>query len=88
MRPQPWVSRSLEHGLGERSYGVSWVRSPSSVVWSHQHREARLSVNDRRQVVYRLKHPFRNGTTHVVLDPMDFIARLVAPEVPLAQRAR
>ena len=48
----------------------------------------RLSVNDRSQVVYRLKHPFRNGTTHVVLDPMDFIARLVAPEVPLAQRAR
>ena len=29
-----------------------------------------------------------NGTTHVVLDPMEFIARLVAPEVPLAQRAR
>ena len=28
--------------------------------------------------MYRLKHPFRNGTTHVVLDPMDFIARLVA----------
>ena len=38
----------------------------------------RLSVNNRGQVVYRLKHPFRNGTTHVVLDPMDFIARLVA----------
>ena len=33
-------------------------------------------------------HPFRNGTTHVVLDPMDFSARLFAPEVPLAQRAR
>ena len=31
----------------------------------------RLSVNDRGQVVYRLKHPFRNGTTHVVLDPID-----------------
>ena len=48
----------------------------------------RLSVNDRGQVLYRLKHPFRNGTTHVVLDPIDFIARLAAPEVPLAQRAR
>ena len=36
----------------------------------------RLSVNDRAQVVYRLKHPF--GTTHVVLDPIDFIARLAA----------
>ena len=69
----------------------------------------RLSVNDRGQVVYRLKHSFHDGTTHVVLDPMDFmrhirvphpfgaasgcanrqscrfgIARLAAPEVPLA----
>ena len=31
----------------------------------------RLSVNDRGQVVYRLKHSFHDGTTHVVLDPMD-----------------
>ena len=38
----------------------------------------RLSVNDRGQVVYRLKHPFHDGTTHVVLDPIDFIARLAA----------
>ena len=38
----------------------------------------RLSVNDRGQVVYRLKHSFHDGTTHVVLDPMDFIARLAA----------
>ena len=38
----------------------------------------RLSVNDRGQVVYRLKHPFSDGTTHVVLDPIDFIARLAA----------
>ena len=68
-----------------------------------------LSVNDRGQVVYRLKHPFGDGTTHVVLDPVEFmrhirvphpfraasgcanrqscrfgIARLAAPEVPLA----
>ena len=38
----------------------------------------RLSVNDRGQVVYRLKHSFRDGTTHVVLDPIEFIARLAA----------
>ena len=28
--------------------------------------------------MYRLKHSFRDGTTHVVLDPIDFIARLAA----------
>ena len=38
----------------------------------------RLSINERGQVIYRFKQPFRDGTTHVVLDPMDFIARLAA----------
>ena len=72
----------------------------------------RLSFNDCGQVVYRLKHPFGDGTTHVVLDPIEFmrhirvphpfgaasgcanrqscrfgIARLAAPEVPLARLA-
>ena len=34
--------------------------------------------------MYRLKHSFHDGATHVVLDPMDLIARLAAPEVSLA----
>ena len=38
----------------------------------------RLSTNDRGQVVYRFKQPFRDGSTHVVLDPLDFIARPAA----------
>jgi hypothetical protein len=29
-------------------------------------------------VVYELKHPFRDGTTHVLFEPLDFIARLAA----------
>ena len=28
--------------------------------------------------MYKFKQPFRDGTTHVVLDPLDFIARLAA----------
>ena len=32
----------------------------------------------RGQVIYRFKQPFRDGSTHVVLDPLDFIARLAA----------
>ena len=39
----------------------------------------RLSVNERGQVVYRLKHPFRDGTTHVVLDPLDFMRHIRVP---------
>ncbi|MDH4002517.1 MAG: transposase [Xanthomonadales bacterium] len=38
----------------------------------------RLSVDGRGRVVYRYKHPFRDGSTHVVLEPLDFIARLAA----------
>lgn len=38
----------------------------------------RLSTNERGQIVYKFKHPFRDGTTHVVLDPLDFMARLAA----------
>ena len=38
----------------------------------------RLSVDARRRVVYRYKNPFRDGSTHVVLEPLDFIARLAA----------
>jgi hypothetical protein len=28
--------------------------------------------------VYQYKQPFRDGSTHVVLEPLDFIARLAA----------
>jgi hypothetical protein len=29
-------------------------------------------------VRYELKTPFRNGTTHVIFEPLDFMARLAA----------
>ena len=39
--------------------------------------EARLSLNN-KQVVYKLKTPYRNGTTPIVLDPLDFLSRLAS----------
>jgi hypothetical protein len=38
----------------------------------------RLSVDGLGRVVYQYKHPFRDGSTHVVLEPLDFMARLAA----------
>ena len=38
--------------------------------------EERLSLNIQGQVVYKLKTAYRNGTTHIVLDPLDFLSRL------------
>ena len=40
--------------------------------------EKRLSLLSNGQVRYEIKTPYRDGTTHVIFEPMDFIARLVA----------
>ena len=37
--------------------------------------EKRLSLTSTGKVRYELKTPFRNGTTHVIFEPLDFIAR-------------
>jgi hypothetical protein len=38
----------------------------------------RLSLTAQGQVRYRLKTPYRDGSTDIVLEPLDFIARLAA----------
>jgi hypothetical protein len=38
----------------------------------------RLSLTGRGQVRYRLKTPYRDGTTHIVLVPVDLVARRAA----------
>ena len=40
--------------------------------------EERLDLTTQGQVRYRLKKAYRDGTTHIVLEPLDFIARLAA----------
>jgi Putative transposase len=48
----------------------------------------RLSLTPQGHVRYRLKTAYRDGTTHVVFEPLDFLARLAAlvppPRVHLA----
>ena len=38
----------------------------------------RLSTEANGCVIYELKHPFRDGTTHFVFEPMEFLAKLAA----------
>jgi ribosomal protein S27E len=38
----------------------------------------RLSLSARGKVVYTLKTPYRDGTTQIVFEPIDFVARLAA----------
>jgi hypothetical protein len=40
--------------------------------------EKRLSLLRNGKVRYELKTPYRDGTTHVIFEPLDFIARLAA----------
>jgi hypothetical protein len=40
--------------------------------------EKRLSLTASGNVRYQLKTPYRDGTTHVIFEPLDFIARLAA----------
>jgi hypothetical protein len=40
--------------------------------------EKRLTLTAKGNVRYQLKTPYRDGTTHVIFEPLDFIARLAA----------
>lgn len=40
--------------------------------------EARLSMTSAGKVRYELKIPYRNGTTHIIFEPLDLIARLAS----------
>ena len=40
--------------------------------------EKRLSLTPNGNVGYQLKTPYRDGTTHLIFEPLDFIARLAA----------
>ncbi len=38
--------------------------------------EERLSLNQKGQIIYKLKTPYQNGTTHILFEPLDFLSRL------------
>jgi hypothetical protein len=40
--------------------------------------EQRLSLTTQGKVRYQLKTPYRDGTTHVIFEPLDFISKLAA----------
>ncbi len=40
--------------------------------------EKHLSLLDDGRICYELKMPYRDGTTHVIFEPLDFLARLAA----------
>jgi hypothetical protein len=78
----PLLARASGFSLHAATICEAWQRSRLERLCRYITRPPiatkRLSVDGRGRVVYRYKHPFRDGSTHVVLEPLEFIARLAA----------
>jgi len=80
--PRPGVAQyagfSLHAGLGVEAAQREKLERLARYVSRPPVAVERLALTVQGQVRYRLKTPYRDGTTHIVLEPVDFIARLAA----------
>jgi hypothetical protein len=49
--------------------------------------EKRLAITSSGKIRYQLKTPYRDGTTHFIFEPLDFIAKLASLAWPAAYEA-
>ena len=81
-KEKPFLSRysgfSLHAGVSCKSYERKKLEHICRYISRPSLSEERLSVNNQGQVIYKLKTPYQNGTTHIVLSPLDFLSRLSA----------
>jgi hypothetical protein len=69
---------SLHAGVAARAHQRCKVERLCRYIARPAISEQRLSLTSTGKVRYELKTPFRNGTTHVIFEPLDFLARLAA----------
>jgi len=60
------------------STSVAGGRKPGATISRPAVSEKRLSLTPNGNIRYQLKTPYRDGTTYVIFEPLDFIARLAA----------
>jgi hypothetical protein len=76
----PLLARASGFSLHAATICEAWQRSRLECLCRYITRPPiatkRLSVDGRGRVVYRYKHPFRDGSTHVVLEPLELMAHL------------
>ena len=65
-------------GYGENGIGFALGFTRSRYISRPALSEARLELTDQGMVRYALKTAYRDGTTHVVFEPLDFMAKLAA----------
>ena len=64
--------------IGQSTIRVSHVKMRNAQTVGLRSKELKGSEPFNYQVRYELKTPYRNGTTHVIFQPLDFIAKLAA----------
>jgi hypothetical protein len=80
--PEEWVGKvdgfSLHAGVAAKAHERKKLERLCRYVARPPVSEQRLSRTRNGMVRYQLKTPYRDGTTHVIFEPLDFIAKLAA----------
>lgn len=69
---------SLHAGVAAKAYERSKLERLCRYISRPAVSEQRLSLTESGNIRYELKTPYRNGTTHIVFEPLDFISKLAA----------
>jgi hypothetical protein len=69
---------SLHAGVAARADGCKKLGRLCRYISRPAVSEKRLSLTPNGSIRYQLKTPYKDGTTHVIFEPMDFIAKLAA----------
>jgi len=56
----------------------TWLKRPCRYTTKPPVAEPRLSLTENSKIRYELKTPYNDGTTHIIYEPLDFMARLAA----------
>lgn len=69
---------SLHAGVSTRAYQRDKLERLCRYISRPAVAEHRLTLTPQGNIRYELKTPYKNGTTHVVFEPLDFISKLAA----------
>ena len=69
---------SLEAGVAFRGFQRDKIEKLCRYIARPAVANERLSLNSQGQVVYHLKKPYSDGTTHIVMTPMELMEKLAA----------
>ncbi len=80
--PDEWVGNvdgfSLPAGVAAKAHERKKLERIYRYIARPPVSEQRLSLTRNGMVRYELKTPYRDGTTHVIFEPLDFISKLAA----------